>query len=158
MPTWACLTCGKPATRGQYCDRCARREVAVVPLAPRIKQKRKYLKSRDAAKSNRGRKWAALSKWQLATYPLCEACKVEGRSTPATVVDHWFPWLSWPDKRFDLNNIFSLCRLHHAQKTAKERKGFYVNYKTRQVVELTPEQLQAAKAREREELARLKRL
>jgi 5-methylcytosine-specific restriction protein A len=38
------------------------------------------------------RQWQTLRQTQLSKHPICCGCKSEGIITPATVVDHIFPW------------------------------------------------------------------
>ena len=69
--------------------------------------------------------WVTLRQIQLSKYPLCVACHAEGRVTPATVVDHLFPWSHISEEAFYINRFQSLCATHHATKTQLERHGIY---------------------------------
>lgn len=78
------------------------------------------------------RAWKKLRRSHLASSPLCVRCLEEGRTTPATDVDHVKPW------RGDLEAFFagpfqSLCKSCHGAKSSREdrddkpRKGCDVN-------------------------------
>lgn len=57
------------------------------------------------------------TRW-LSENPLCKSCLDEGRPTPGYQVDHVIPlWKGGPD---DESNLATLCRHHHASKSAKE--------------------------------------
>jgi 5-methylcytosine-specific restriction enzyme A len=49
---------------------------------------------------------------------LCQACKLEGRTTPAREVDHITPKAKGGTD--DPSNLVAICREHHKAKTAKE--------------------------------------
>lgn len=149
----ACLVCGRFATRGAYCDRCAQRPVATAPIE-RAKRKREYNPDKDRPRRLvRDKKWAKLSKAFLAKNPICIACEWEGKTVAAKVSDHIRPF--WWDAagRYDENNLQSLCVRHHAQKSGKERVGILYDWRNRRRILLTPEQLRVVREREREELA-----
>jgi 5-methylcytosine-specific restriction protein A len=52
---------------------------------------------------------------------LCMECLKEGRTEVATVVDHIIPHKGNKTLFWDESNWQSLCKMHHDQKTAKER-------------------------------------
>ena len=53
--------------------------------------------------------------------PLCEECKRKGRVTLATDVDHIEPFDGVSDsRRLEWNNLQSLCRSCHNEKTARQ--------------------------------------
>jgi 5-methylcytosine-specific restriction protein A len=52
--------------------------------------------------------------------PLCVICHVQGRLTPAYVVDHIKDHKGDYDLFWDTNNWQSLCASCHSSKTAKE--------------------------------------
>lgn len=66
----------------------------------------------------------------LAKHPLCAMCEAEGRTTPATVVDHILRWQAGAteeerQRRFRApENLRSLCASHHGLKTVQEDGGF----------------------------------
>ena len=52
--------------------------------------------------------------------PLCVECLKEGRTEPATVVDHIIPHRGDRELFWQKSNWQSLCAYHHGVKTAKE--------------------------------------
>jgi 5-methylcytosine-specific restriction enzyme A len=81
---------------------------------------RDYERRRGSAFS-RGytKQWSAAAKAWLRQHPLCAAC---GQS--ATEVDHIKPHKGDMTLFWDSKNWQSLCKRHHAQKTASEDGGF----------------------------------
>ena len=71
------------------------------------------------------RQWEALRTIQLSQSPLCAGCMADGIVTPATVVDHIFPWTHIGKEAFYVNHYQSLCATHHAHKGQLERHGIY---------------------------------
>lgn len=68
----------------------------------------------------RGGKWSRMrAKW-LRKHPLCCMCEAEGHVTIADEVDHIVPL--WAGGKDDDSNYQSLCKPHHAAKTAEEAK------------------------------------
>ena len=57
---------------------------------------------------------------RLRIEPNCRTCRVEGRTTAATEVDHVVP-ISEGGALLDLANTQSLCVDHHADKSAADR-------------------------------------
>ena len=152
----ACLGCGAEAVRGAYCERCASRDKVVSWDKP-PKRKRGYVKARDSVRW-RDQRWRELAARQLRLHPICAACAAEGKSSPAQVADHIRPWHWFPEWRYRIENLQSLCRKHHAVKSGKERHGYLVSYVDKKVMTLTPEKLAECKKREREEISEKKRL
>ena len=72
--------------------------------------------------------WQTLRQRQLSTHPICAGCKSEGVITPATTVDHIFPWRHYGREAFYINFFQSLCATHHAHKTQLEQHGIYRRY------------------------------
>ena len=68
--------------------------------------------------------WRRLRLQILAAEPLCRACAAEGRTEPATVVDHIVPIAERPDLRLEASNCCPLCHHHHNRKTATSDGGF----------------------------------
>ncbi len=67
------------------------------------------------------RKWRRVRRWYAIRHPLCEECEDEGKTVPMDDVDHIVPFTDKSDpKRLDTNNLRSLCRNHHARKTARQ--------------------------------------
>jgi len=74
-----------------------------------------------SSKRGYGAKWRATRRRFLAQQPLCAMCLAAGRYTPATLVDHITPVQSDADPNFYRpDNLQSLCRPCHAQKTAAD--------------------------------------
>jgi 5-methylcytosine-specific restriction protein A len=69
-------------------------------------------------------RWLSLRAAQLAKDPLCCECMTDQRLTQATVVDHIKPHNGDPELFYDPDNLRSLCKRHHDQKTAREDGGF----------------------------------
>lgn len=67
------------------------------------------------------KKWENTSIAWRKKHPLCAVCEKEGRVTPASEVDHVEPHRGDSVKFFDNNNIQSICRECHQEKTRKER-------------------------------------
>ena len=65
--------------------------------------------------------WKKLRKEALQIQPLCEVCLAEGRVQEAQEVDHMVPISVAPEKAFDIDNCFPLCKSHHARKTRLEQ-------------------------------------
>ena len=66
--------------------------------------------------------WKARSKLFRQLNPLCVYCKKVGIDTPAEVVDHIIPHKGNKKLFFDINNIQSLCKLHHDSTKKKEER------------------------------------
>lgn len=65
--------------------------------------------------------WAKLRAHKVRIDPLCEQCLREGKTILAQEVDHIRPISEAPELRLVLSNLMSLCRSHHARKTARKR-------------------------------------
>ena len=61
---------------------------------------------------------------QLLQEPFCRVCAAAGVRTRATVVDHVVPFRGSWDLFIDAENLQSLCKYHHDQKTAQEQQNF----------------------------------
>lgn len=72
--------------------------------------------------------WKHARQVQLSTQPLCQCCLTRGLVTPATHVDHVFPWAKINRQAFFLNWFQSLCHDCHAHKTQQEAKGIARHY------------------------------
>ncbi|MCG8650811.1 MAG: hypothetical protein MI861_13315 [Pirellulales bacterium] len=68
--------------------------------------------------------WRRIRQYQLATQPLCERCKAEGKVTPATVCNHVIPHRG--DRTLFFEGPFeSLCADHHDRVVqSEERLGY----------------------------------
>jgi len=63
---------------------------------------------------------AQATQHQIEQRPICRRCKAR----PATEVDHITPLAEAPDRRYDYDNLSSLCHDCHQAKTAQEsRRG-----------------------------------
>lgn len=118
MP-WAAPTpcrqpgCGRLVSGGRFC--------------PDHKRQRQQQQDRDrgtAAQRGYGSKWQKASKAFLAAHPLCIDCEAEGRTEPATVVDHDPPHKGDRVKFWDSSTWRPRCKPHHDRKTATEDGGF----------------------------------
>ncbi|MVN78933.1 HNH endonuclease [Hymenobacter sp. HMF4947] len=65
-------------------------------------------------------RWQRARAAHLATCPCCVECTKQGRTTPATVVDHITP-VRLGGAFYDSSNYQSLCRPCHQAKSASER-------------------------------------
>lgn len=96
------------------------RELVRVPRCD--KHKKEYRPPENRANSGQrgyGWRWQKFRKSWLAKYPLCVHCLANGRTTPATDVDHIVPHrgdmvLFWKDIG---SNVQSLCASCHSRKT-----------------------------------------
>ena len=75
---------------------------------------------RSANSRGYGSAWQRARKSFLATHPLCEECKKQGRYKKATVVDHVIPHRGEPKLFWDSSNWQALCKYHHDKKTWAE--------------------------------------
>lgn len=64
--------------------------------------------------------WKKLRLSWLRTHPLCVECLREGITNPASIVDHVQPHKGNHQMFFDMNNLQSLCKMHHDRKTYLE--------------------------------------
>lgn len=76
--------------------------------------------------------WKTARKLQLSRQPLCQCCLTRGIVTPATHVDHVFPWVKLGRQAFFINWFQSLCHDCHAHKTQLESKGIARHYDQRE--------------------------
>ena len=76
----------------------------------------------------KGALWESIRARVLSTEPLCMACKLTGRITPAAHVDHVFPWRVIGAESFRHNLFQSLCAECHGVKTGLERAGVFRHY------------------------------
>ena len=96
-PPRACARCGKTAPKGQPCT-C-----------------RPAWEGSTHASSN-DRRWQAAAAQQLHDHPRCQH---PGCRHLAIVPDHIVPLAEGGD-RYDPNNLQSLCKTHHDQKTTRD--------------------------------------
>jgi 5-methylcytosine-specific restriction protein A len=118
MPPRRCATCGQLVTG--RCLTCARHV---------------DLHRGSAASRGYGARWAHYRRWFLAQYPLCgdrapgapetadSRCRLEGRVTPADVVDHIVPVTGQADPTFFVPEAHqALCGPCHQAKTKREAR------------------------------------
>jgi 5-methylcytosine-specific restriction enzyme A len=67
--------------------------------------------------------WKKLRAWKLQASPLCEACKDDGRLTPAQVVHHKIERAERPDMAMLRTNLESLCKSCHSRLHASRKTG-----------------------------------
>jgi len=75
---------------------------------------------KDRQKFYQSKEWSQLRSYILSQNPLCVKCKEENIIMPATEIDHIIPLKIAPQLRLDVNNLSSLCKPHHSQKTYLE--------------------------------------
>ena len=107
--------CAKLAVRGEmFCED----HLAADKTEMTYERNRAYDDTRKNA-SQRGydAEWRKIRMAFLKQNPLCVMCMEEGKTTPATVVDHIIPHRG--DKRlfYDVENYQALCKRHHDLKT-----------------------------------------
>lgn len=90
------------------------RRIVRSPLSEARGQRRE-----SAAKRGYGRAWRAATRQFLAEQPLCVECAKEGRTEPATDVDHVVPHRGDATLFWDRGNWQGLCHSHHARKTRR---------------------------------------
>ena len=74
----------------------------------------------SAAARGYGRRWQRERVRFLATHPLCEDCKAQGRYVKATDVDHVVPHRGVMALFWDRSNWRALCHSCHSRKTRRE--------------------------------------
>lgn len=72
--------------------------------------------------------WQRTRQRVLSSQPLCQACLLEGRVSPAEEIDHVFPWRQIGLDAFYVNLFQSLCHEHHSAKTQLEQRGVFRHY------------------------------
>ena len=72
--------------------------------------------------------WSRHRQLQLSINPICAACSIDGIITPATEIDHVFPWSQIGEQAFYRNIFQSLCKPCHTYKTAQEQRGNIIHY------------------------------
>lgn len=94
--------------------------------AEHLKQKQKECDLRRGTRTERGysNAWLRASKAFLISHPLCAECERQGKTTPATEVDHIIPHKGNGKLFWDSNNWQPLCHECHSRKTATEDGGF----------------------------------
>ena len=114
-----CKVPGCPGlTKTKYCDKHSH-------LEQQEKKKRqayynKNLRNAESQQFYESPEWRKLRALHLKRNPLCEKCFVNGRITPAVIVDHKVEIKDGGGK-LDAENLTSMCRACHNKKTAQER-------------------------------------
>lgn len=79
-------------------------------------------RTKEYSKLMNSRRWKRLRAAYLSLHPLCEACEINGRTTPATEVHHVVPIESKAGRlqdmealAFDPNNLKALCKACHVE-------------------------------------------
>ena len=68
-------------------------------------------------------RWKRLRLAFLKQSPLCEDCRLRGRVTAASHVDHKVPLKDAPERGLDWSNLAALCGPCHSSKTATSDGG-----------------------------------
>lgn len=68
--------------------------------------------------------WRKLRTAHMQRQPYCVECLSEGRQTIGQIVDHIRPHRGDDALRLSPTNLQTLCRRHHARKTATEGPGY----------------------------------
>ncbi len=94
-----------------------------------LEQHRRELRVRDAKRGTRTERgysnvWLKSAKTFLVQHPLCEECLRQGKTTPATEVDHIVPHKGDSKLFWNVENWQALCHECHSRKTATEDGGF----------------------------------
>jgi 5-methylcytosine-specific restriction protein A len=118
-----------PKAPKRVCSRCRRglfdpATQVCVACGPRPKYNWQEDRERGT-RQERGydKHWLKLRQAKLATHPWCEECERSGKKRMAVEVDHIVPFDGIDDaKRLDWDNLQSMCKTCHEQKTARERR------------------------------------
>ena len=102
------------------CVRCGRTQCDCKQKAERERSRRRRAQANGVPAPYYDRRWRKIRALWLAQYPLCVMCQAEGKTTPATIVDHIEPHKGDWSKFHDPENFQSLCASHHGAKSAKE--------------------------------------
>lgn len=99
-----------------YCTAHERKEV--------VSRGQRYDLSRGSAHA-RGydAKWAAFAQWWKRLHPLCAWCQERGVVMQGNQVDHIVPLVDAPQRKYDHDNVQTLCRVDHTRKTVAEREA-----------------------------------
>lgn len=80
-------------------------------------------------------RWSKMRAKYLSMQPLCQSCLKRGVVSPATDIDHVFPWRPLGKEAFHANYFQCLCHECHASKTQLEKRGICVDYRGEQTLE-----------------------
>jgi 5-methylcytosine-specific restriction protein A len=76
------------------------------------------------------KRWKTIRAGQLSRQPLCQRCLFFGFITAGHHVDHVIAHEGEATLFFDKDNLQSLCLSCHSTKTASERKGIILDYRS----------------------------
>ena len=120
------MRCKAPSIKGSvYCEAHAPKNLAVS-------------KRREQDTIYRSAAWQSIRQRQLSMHPLCQACHLEGRLTPAQVVDHVFRWKDYGRQAFTLNLFSSLCAPCHSRKGHLEQRNIFRRYTEQGITDYSP--------------------
>ena len=91
-----------------------------------LKQENRLRDRQRGTRTERGYSnvWLKSAKLFLTQHPLCAECLRQGKTTPATEVDHIVPHKGNQKLFWDSQNWQALCHECHSRKTATEDGGF----------------------------------
>jgi 5-methylcytosine-specific restriction enzyme A len=111
MPTKPAHPCNAPScpalTHERFC-----------PAHTRERRRRFDAKRGNTTERGYGARWRKIRAVHLANEPLCRECGKEDKVVAAQEIDHIVPKARGGTD--DEDNLQSLCRHHHSQKTARE--------------------------------------
>lgn len=97
-------------TSGRFCADHAKQEKERYELTRKSSYRRGYDKT-----------WQKVRKAKIKNDPLCEECLRQGKTVPADVVHHIIPIEECSDLRLVMENLMSLCTMHHEVEHKKDR-------------------------------------
>ena len=71
------------------------------------------------------KQWRALRDYKLTNNPLCEHCQKKDIINSAQEVDHIIPLNVYQNSALDYNNLQSLCRRCHIEKTRQDISNYH---------------------------------
>ena len=105
-------------TREKYCDKHAHLEAKL--KAEANKHYDKVFRDQDAKAFYHSPQWKKVRAIKMNRNPFCEICSANNRYARAEIVDHIVE-IRDGGAALNIDNLQSLCRTCHNQKTAKER-------------------------------------
>ena len=84
----------------------------------------KYLRGYDSHERYDSR-WIKVRKMYITNHPLCEECLKENKYTKATLVHHKLPVAVDENKKYDLENLESVCSSCHKKLHDQMEKEIY---------------------------------
>lgn len=95
-------------TDGRFCEKHAKEEA----------RRYEHFQRDPATRKRYGGVWRKIRAVYLASHPLCERCKRQGKITPAEEVHHMRPLSEGGTN--DFSNLMALCTSCHSEITARE--------------------------------------